>query len=237
MSDSRVKYLFFFLLALVVPASVYGEIFVHDALALRGEEILITAETRKGYFAKGGKIVEFSMNGKSIGRVLSGGDGVAYKIFRTGRQGMHRVVAGHGKDTGSGDILVLKKGGEIVFIDVEGSLLAAPFTKKPIERSRKVIRKIMNSYPVVYLHTGEIGIRAVKKWLRQNKFPAAPVLPWQTGNVFTELNNKGLRIKAVIGSQVVIDSANAYNPAVFGFDEQDRSENLKVWQEIEKKLR
>lgn len=237
MNNSRVKYLFFCLLVLVIPASVYGEIFVHDALALRGEEILITAETRKGYFAKGGKIVEFSVNGKAIGRALSGGDGVAYKTFKTGRTGMHRIVASSGKETGRGDLLVLNRGKEIVFIDVEGSLLAAPFSKKPIEQSRKVIRKIMKSYPVVYLHTGEFGLKAVKQWLRQNKFPDAPVLSWQNGGVFTELNNKGLRVKAVIGSQVVIDSADAYNPAVFGFDEQDKTENLKVWQEIEKKLK
>ncbi len=231
------KYLFFSLLALLVPVSGYGEIIVHDALAIRGEEILITAETRKGYFAKGGKIVEFSMNGKSIGRALSGGDGVAYKVIKTGRQGSHNISASSGKETGSGDLLVLNKGKEIVFIDVEGSLLAAPFSKKPIEQSRQVIRKIMRRYPVVYLHAGGAGIRAVKKWLRQNKFPAAPVLPWQSGEVFAELNNKGLRIKAVIGSQVVIDSADVYGPAVFGFDGSESAGNHKVWQEIEKKLR
>jgi len=231
------KYLFFLLLILAVPASAYAEIIVNDTVALSREEILIKAETKSGYFAKGGKIVEFSVNGKSIGSVLSGGDSIAYKIFKTGKPGMYTVFAKCGKDTGSGNILVLKKGSGLVFIDIEGSLLAAPFRKKPIKSSREVIRKIMNSYPIVYLHTGNIGISAVREWLRQNRFPDSAVMPWEMGDIFAALYRKGIKIKAVIGSQAVIDSANAYKPESFGFDEEDTSKNLKVWQEIEKKLR
>ena len=231
------RYLFFLLLVIALPASAYAEIFVNDTVALSREEILIKAETKSGYFAKGGKIVEFSVNGKSIGSVLSGGDSIAYKIFKTDKPGMYTVSARCDKETGSGVILVLKKGSAIVFIDIEGSLLAAPFAKKPIKTSREVIRKIMNSYPVVYLHTGNIGISAVREWLRQNRFPASAVMSWQMGDIFAALNKKGIKIKAVIGSQAVIDSANAYKPEFFGFDEEDSSKNLKAWQDIEKKLR
>ena len=231
------RQLFFLLLVLALPGLVYAEIFVHDTVALSREEVLIKAEAKSGYFAKGGHIVEFSINGKSIGSVLSGGDGIAYKTFRTGRPGMYTVLARGGKDAGSGLLLVLKKGSEGVFIDIEGSLLAAPFAKKPIKSSREAINKIMNVYPVVYLHTGSIGTRAVREWLRKNKFPATAVVPWQMGDIFEVLHKKGIVIKAVIGSEAVIESANAYKPAVFGFDEQDSSKNLNTWQEIEKKLR
>ena len=231
------RYLFFLLLVIALPASAYAEIFVNDTVALSGEEILIKAETKSSYFAKGGKIVEFSVNGKSIGSVLSGGDSIAYKIFKTDKPGLYTVSARCDKETGSGVILVLKKGSAIVFIDIEGSLLATPFAKKPINTSREVIRKIMDSYPVVYLHTGNIGISAVRDWLRQNRFPVSAVMSWQMGDIFATLNKKGIKIKAVIGSQAVIDSANAYKPEFFGFDEVDSSKNLKAWQNIEKKLR
>ena len=231
------RHLFFLLLVLALPGSVCAEIFVHDTVALSREEVLIKAEAKSGYFAKGGQIVEFSINGKSIGRVLSGGDGIAYKTFRTGRPGMYTVIARCGKDTGSGVLLVLKKGSEGVFIDIEGSLLATPFAKKPIKSSRQAINKIMNIYPVVYLHTGSFGTRAVREWLRKNRFPATAVVPWEMGEIFAALHKKGIRIKAVIGSEAVIESANAYKPAVFGFDEQDSTKNLNTWQEIEKKLR
>lgn len=233
---SGLRYLFFLLLALVAPASAHAEIFVNDTIALSREEVLIKAETKNGYFAKGGKIVEFSVNGKSIGSVLSGGDGIAYKIFKTDKPGTYTVAAKSGKDIGSGVVLVLKKGSPLVFIDIEGSLLAAPFEKKPVKNSREVIRKIMRSYPVVYLHTGNIGINTVREWLRQNSFPASAVMSWQMGEIFTALNKKGFNIKAVIGGQAVIDAANAYKPESFNFTENS-SKNLKTWQDIEKKLR
>jgi hypothetical protein len=133
--------------------------------------------------------------------------------------------------------MVLKRGSEIVFVDVEGSLLAAPFAKKPVDSSRKVIKKIMDKYPVVYLHFGDIGIKEVREWLIRNKFPDSAFLAWKMGDVFAELDKKGFRIKAVIGSQVVIDSAGEFEPMVFSFDEQNSSSHIRKWQEIEKKLR
>lgn len=231
------RYLFFLLLVLAVPTSSYCEIFVDDSVALSGEEVLIKAETKSGYFAKGGKAVEFFVNGKPIGSVLSGKESIAYKIFKPGSPGMYFISARSGKDTGSGVILALKKGSELVFIDIEGSLLATPFAKKPINASRKVIKKIMNSYPVVYLHTGNIGARPISKWLRQNSFPVSAVMPWDMGDIFAVLHKKGINIKAVIGSQDVIDSASAYKPESFSFDEEKSSKNLGTWQDIEKKLR
>lgn len=234
----NLRYLLFLLLLTVyAPGGVSADVFVYDTVAFSREEILIKAETKKGYFAKGGKVVEFSVNGKPIGSVLSGGDGIAYKIFRTGGAGMYTVTAKTGKETGNGYIMVLKKGSKIVFVDVEGSLLAAPFAKKPVESSRDAIRKIMDKYPLVYLHFGDIGIKEVRGWLKQNKFPASALLPWKMGDVFAELNKKGFTIKAVLGSQVVIDSADAYKPMVFSFDEQSSSSHLRKWREIEKKLR
>lgn len=62
-------------------------------------------------------------------------------------------------------------------------------------------------------------------------------MSWQMGDIFAALNKKGIKIKAVIGSQAVIDSANEYKPESFGFNEEDSSKNLQTWQAIEKKLR
>ena len=231
------RYVFVLLLILLMPVFAYAEIFVTDIVAFSREEILIKAETKSGYFAKGGKRVEFSVNGESIGSVLSGGDNIAYKIFKTDKPGIYKVLARSGKDIGSGVVLVLKKGSPIVFIDIEGSLLTAPFAKKPLKSSRDVIVKIMNSYPVVYLHSGSIGISTVKEWLTQNRFPASSVMSWQMGEIFAALNKKGFKIRAVIGSQAVIDSANEYKPESFDFNEEDSSKNLKKWQDIEKRLR
>jgi hypothetical protein len=231
------KYLLFFLLVFICPAAADAEVFVHDVVALPGEDILIEAESTGGYFTKRGEVVEFSVDHRSFGSALPNSDGIAYKTLRTGGPGMYSVVARRGTDSGSGNIVVREKGTEIVCIDIEGSLLATPFRKKPIEYSKGVIRQIMSKYTVVYLHTGALGLKAVQEWLRQHSFPLSAVLPWETGDVFAGLQSKGFRLKAVIGSQDVITSAHPFKPVVFRFEGQKGQENLKTWQEIEKKLR
>lgn len=226
-----------FILIAGFPAVAFAKVFVHDSIALKREEIMIKAETKGRYFAKGGQMVEFFVDGKSIGSVLSGGDGFAYKSFIPRKYGLHVIVAKYGKDKDRGIILSLRKGSRIVFIDVVGSLLSSPFSKKPPEKSREAVKNIIKKYPVVYLHIGFIGTKSIKEWLRKNKFPESAVLPWQMGAIFDDLNKKGLKIKAIIGSQTVIESAGEYKPRAFSFDEFDDVEKVNDWKEIEEKLK
>ncbi|MEW6109636.1 MAG: hypothetical protein AB1632_10785, partial [Nitrospirota bacterium] len=228
----------FLLLVLILGSqpAAFAEIFVHDNIAAKREEIMLKAETKGRYFSKGGQIVEFSVDGRSIGRVLSGGDGYAYKPFRPFKYGLHLVAAKYGKDKDTGHILSLRKGSRIVFIDVEGSLLSTPFSKEPIKKSSDTIRKIIKKYPVVYLHAGVIGTRSIREWLKKNRFPESVVLPWDMGSIFDEIIKKGFKIKAIIGSQAVIESAGEYKPLAFSFDEFDSAENVKNWTQIERKL-
>lgn len=218
------------------PAIVSPEVFVHDQIVNPGEEAMLQAETKGVYFAKGGQMVEFSRDGRSLGSVLSGGDGVAYKPHVFGATGFFKIGAKSKKERGTGRVLSLKKGSSVVCIDIEGSLLAAPFSKDPVNKSRDAIRKIVKKYPVVYLHTGMLGIRSVKQWLAKNSFPESVVLTWDMGGAFKEIQKKGIRIRAVIGSQVFIDSGKEYAAKAFSFDETDDAEHVRDWGEIEKKL-
>lgn len=220
-----------------LTADASAKVFVHDSIALKGEEIMLKAETKGRYFAMGGEMVEFFVDGKSIGKVLSGGDGFAYKSFITRKSGLHVIVAKSGKDEDSGTIMSLKKSSRIVFIDVISSLFFATLSKEQIEESREAIEKIIKKYPVVYLQRSVIGMRLIKEWLRKNRFPESAVLPWQMGAIFDDLNKKGIKIKAIIGSQPVIESAEEYKPMAFSFDEFGNTEGVKDWKEIEKRLR
>lgn len=221
----------------VFPSIAFAQVFIHDNIALMREEIMLTAETTGRYFSKGGQMVEFFVSGKSKGKVLSGGDGIAYKSFTPLTYGPHILAAKSGKYKDKGILISLRKGSRIVFIDVEGSLLSSPFASKPVAKSREIIRKIMKKYPVVYLHTGALGIKPIKEWLRENEFPESAVVPWQSGNIFDSLNKKGLKIRAVIGSNAFIESAADYKPVTFSLDEMSDTEKIKAWEEIGKKFR
>jgi hypothetical protein len=218
-------------------SSSFAEVVLHDNIGITREETTITAETKGRYFSKGGEVVRFLIEGQSIGNALSGGDGFAYKAFIPKKTGITRISVRYGKDKDAGIILSLRKGSSIVFVDVEGGLLADSFSKKPIERGREAIKNIIKKYPVVYLHTGTLGTKSIKQWLKKNKFPESAVMSWDIGSLFRDLNKKGLRIKAIIGSQAVIESANEYKPLAFSFDEFEGVVHVKDWQEIEKRLK
>ncbi len=231
-----VLYVFLALLADGVPVKASIAVFVHDGIAVGKEEIMIKAETKGRFFQKGGQIIEIFIDGESIGRALSGGDGFAYKAFTPVKYGLYDVIVKHGESSYSGAIMSLRKGSSIVFIDVEGSLLSSFLAKENLDSAREAIGKIAEKHNVVYLKTGFIGVRSVKKLLMEKKFHESAVLPWNKGAIFNELIEKGIKIKAIIGGQEVIESAGKYKPEAFSFNESDSSKKVDSWEEIEKEI-
>jgi hypothetical protein len=220
----------------VFPANALSDIIVHDMVIPTGKKVLLKAEVKGKLFGKGGEMVEFFVNEKSIGKSLSGGDGFAFKQFTPLKTGMYTIKARTGKEEGKGSLFSLKKGAKIVFIDVEGSLLER-FSQEPRKGSQKVIKGINKRYPVVLLQTGALSPKAIKKWLKKNKFVIPPVIPWDQGVVFNEILEQGFKIKAVIGGPYVIESARDFKPLAFSFVDVEGSVEVKDWEEIRKKLK
>lgn len=221
----------------VFPAFALSDIVVHDSVTPVGKEIMLKAKVKGKLFSKGGEMVEFFVNGKSIGKSLSGGDGLALKQFVPSVSGLYKIKAKSDKDEGNGVLLSLKRGSEIVFIDVEGSLIEK-FSDKPKLGSNKVIRTMQRKFFMVLIHTtGFLNTRSIKGWLVKNEFPELPVIPWKQGSVFSEIQEEGFRVKAVIGNPDVITSAKEYKPLAFSFEETEDAIVVKGWEEIREKLR
>lgn len=227
----------FVLIAILFLSSTAGaEVIFFDEISLKGEPVMLKAVTKGKVFSKGGQMVEFSVDGRSIGRSLSGGDGATFKEFRAEKPGLYKVSVVSGKDKDSGLLLSLKRGTGVVFIDIEGSIFV-PMSGKPMKDSREVIKAIAKKFPVVYLQAGILDIRTLKKLLKENEFTEAPLLPWREGTVFEEADKKGLKIKFVIGSKTVIESAKEFKPKAFSFGEIEGAEEVRDWEEIGKKMR
>lgn len=210
---------------------------MHDLVAVQGRKVTIRIETRGKLFAKGGEIVMVSINGKSVGNVLSGGDGFAFSHFTPLKTGIHRIAAKSGAEEGSGLLLSLKKGAGIVFVDVEGSLVEGPFSMKPRSDSREGIREINRKFPVVFVSSGMAGTRALKAWLKENGFPELPIVPWDGGQIFEDIHEMGLLIRTIIGSPEMITSARQYRPSAFSFTASEGAREVKDWEEMRKILR
>jgi hypothetical protein len=230
-------FIFFATLFGAFPNAALSGVIVYDVVALRGKEVMVRAETRGTFLGKGGEVVDFIIDGKSIGKNLSGRDGFAVKRFVPVKTGQYKIHVRSGDDKDSGILLALERKTKIVFIDVEGSLLEGPFAGNAKPGSNKAIKKIHNKFPIVFLQKGYLSVITVRSWLKKNDFPDAPVLPWSQGEVFKEISEKGLKIKAIVGGPEVIESAQMYKPLAFSFDSVEEAEVVEGWEEIEKKLK
>jgi len=217
------------------PAFALSDIIVHDSVVPAGKEIMLKAEVKGRLFSKGGEVVEFFVNGKSVGKSLSGGDGFAFKQIIPSQTGRYQIKVKSGRDEGEGLLLSLKKGARIVLVDVQGSLIEK-FSDKPKQRSQKVMKELNRKFPVVLLQAG-LNAKSIKVWLKKNEFPEFPLIPLKQGAVFSDLHDNGFRIKAVIGSPDVISYAKDYKPLAFSFEETEDAVEVKDWAEIEKKLK
>jgi hypothetical protein len=221
----------------VFPASTFSRVTVDDAVVVKGQQVMLRAETKGKFFRKGGELVEFFVGGTSLGRTLSGGDGVAFKPFVPVEAGPCQIEVNSGGDEDTGILLSLREGSSIAFVDVESSLLEGRLSRKPKPGSQKAIEEINQRFPVVFLQTGFVGVKAMKTWLRENEFLESPVVPWNQGGIFDEITHKGLKVKAVIASPDVIESAREHRPLSFSFQQLDNAEWVKDWEEISKKLK
>jgi len=235
----RIVWIFisFIVLSGMFPSAALSDVIVYDVVALKGREVTLKAETRGALLNKSGEVVEFFVNGNSIGKNLSGIDGFAVKRFIPAKTGLNKILVKSGDDKDSGVLLALDRKTKVVFVDVEGSLLEGPFVITAKPGSRKALEKISKRFPIVFLQKGLLNVKAARSWLKKNDFPDAPVLPWSRGEVFDEFKEKDLKIKAIIGGQEVIDSAESYKPRAFSFDSVEDAEVVENWEEIEKKLK
>jgi hypothetical protein len=221
----------------IFSSVAFSDVIVHDMVVPQGEEVMLRAETKGKLLSKGGELVEFFVDGKSIGKALSGGDGFAFRQLITIKTGLHRITVKSGVGEGNGLLLSLKKGTKIVFVDVEGSLLKKPFSKEPKQGSQKAIKEMYRRFPIVFLQTGLLNVKALKAWLKGNEFMELPVIPWKQGALFDDIHEKGFKIKAIIGSGAVIESAKGYKPLAFSFEGVEDAKEVKDWEEIGKKLK
>ena len=224
------------LLPFLFPSGACAEVIVHDLVAVQGEKALIRVETRGKFFSRGGKVVELFINDRAAGRILSGGDGFAFRQYTPGKTGIQRITARSGADEASGLLLSLRKGTGIVFVEAEGGLLEGPFSKEPRKGSKEALGELSRRFPVVFLSSGMTGTVPLKAWLKEKGFPALPVVPWDQGNVFEDARRKGLVIRAVIGSPEIIESAGEYHPRAFSFTDAEGATQVKDWEELRKLL-
>ncbi len=218
------------------PLTSDAAVLVDDEVAVKGQPLTLTAQTKGRFFGSGGELVEFLMDGVPLGKTLSGGDGFAYREFTPTKAGMHAITVTSKDESGHGSLLVLKKGARLVLVDSEGAVMEGRLMRVSREGSQEGLRTIVKRYPVVFVTTG-LDRHDLKEWLRDHGFIDAPVVDWEEGRALSDLTGKGFRIRAVIGASEVVGQAKGHAQLLLSFEESEGAEEVNTWKEVLKKLK
>jgi hypothetical protein len=231
-------YLFVFLVCgwLVLPATrSLGAVIVYDRVTTVNTPVYLKVLTKGKIFADGGRLVEFFLDDKSLGKNLTGGDGYGYRKYLPQRAGIIKVRATSDGESGNGLVLVMKKSDKAVLIEIEGGFKDAFISEIAAGAGRQAVEALLKNYRVIYL-SRNTGIRMARNWLDEKSFPDGPVLRWRGTQTLSALKGKGVHLYAIIGAAGVIDAAADHIEKRYTFDKTQKGQTVNDWHELMKEL-
>jgi len=226
----------FVFLVLNIPV-LYADVQVYDSIATSGQPVMLKARTGGRFFPKGGELVDFSIDGKKIGRTLSGGDGVAYLEYKPTKSGLLEIKAASGGDESTGVLQVFGKKDKAIIVEVAGALATEDFVPAPRKGASEAIEKLAERYRVIYVSTGLMGMESNRQWLKSKEFPRHAVLEWKGTGTLKHILDMGVQVKAAVGGAEIIRAAERNEGTLsFTFDPEADGKRVRSWDEILKEL-
>lgn len=207
------------------------------------------------------------VNPKSLGITLTGIDGTAVKEIPPLKTGFHRFSAKladtkrYSAEESHGLIACWNPKRPIIVVDIDGTVSETDksellFKKKdkdskPLKDAPDVLRRLSKSYNIIFLtHRNELLLNKTREWLKEHKFPPAPVFTLKLGEdplmpgeykdeKLKEWKKEGWNLKIGIGDKGHDAEAYLENKmkAIMIGDEDDLPDGTiraKDWKEIEK---
>ena len=220
----------------ILPATRgLSAVIVYDRVTTVGTPVYLKVLTKGKIFADGGRLVEFYLDDKRVGKNLTGGDGYGYHKYKPRRAGIINIRATSKGESGAGLLLVMKKSEKAVLIEIESGFKDAFISDIAAGASRQAVKQLLKKYRVVYL-SRFAGVRMARSWLDEMEFPEAPVLQWQGEQTLNALKEKSINLYAIIGPASVIDTAADHIKKRYTFDQNQKEQTVKDWQEVIERL-
>jgi len=209
-------------------------VIVYDQVTTVGTPVYLDVLTKGFFFAEGGRLVEFYLDDKNVGKNLTGGDGHGYRKYTPERAGMIKVSGRSEGEIGSGLLLVMKKGEKAVLIEIEGAFKDAFISQIAAKANRRALEKLIEEYRIIYIsrYGRYIGTQRSKDWLNEVEFPDAPVLAWRGPQMLAALKARGINLYAIIGSADMISQAAEQIERRYTFEQTQNGQTVTDWEEI-----
>lgn len=222
-----------FLLGGVSPTEAATIVF--DRVTTVGTSVYLKVLTKGRLFSQGGKRVTFYLDGKLLGKTLTGGDGYGYLKYIPDQTGIQNIEVRTDEDKGSGSLLVLAKDEKAIVLEIEGSLKLSLYSEDIRDESREAVSTLIRSHKIIYLNRFfDTGLS--KKWLEKEKFPPSVVLRWRGSRSFAYLKEQGVNLWAFIGSAALVSESTEYFENSYTFEESKKGKKVEKWSEVVKLL-
>lgn len=218
-----------------LPAFGRADVIVLDRVTSVGRPVFITVNTRKWFFPAGGKAVEVRIGNNPKITILSGADGYGYYKYVPRQAGLKKISATAGEDQSSGWLLVMAPKESVLLIGVDGGLRRSPLSTAPLPHSRDTLVGLPKRFRIVYL-TQLMPVTYVREWLAEKGFPQSVVLHWQGPEAYDDLQRKGVRVAAVVGSAALVKTVSQEVKQRYTFEDTNDGTIVTDWREIARRL-
>jgi len=222
-------------LMLTWPGVSRGEVVVFDRVTTVQTDIRLIVMTKGLLFAEGGQLVDIFLDDQHLKKILTGGDGYGYLKYTPQDPGLKEIRARSDAGSATGLLLVMSKNEQAIIIDIESAFKDAVFSEEIRENSQRAVNALSKNYKIIYL-SRYVGKGVGRSWLKKENFPESVIIRWQGPEIFSALEERGVQLKAVIGSQDVISAAGQQIKNRYTFEKSKEGQTVKDWDEILKLL-
>jgi hypothetical protein len=231
-----VLFLLFFIIIILFWANTgYPSLIVYDDVTSVGKKVKLKALVKGRLFPQGGELIEFYIEGRHIGTHLSGGDGYAFLYYKPLSSGIKTLKIKKDSEEDEGILLVTNKNDKVLLIEIEGTLFENILLLKPLKEGIRILKRLSRKFRIIYL-TKLIGISTSRKWLKDNDFPASAVLRWKGVNMIEELQERMIKIYAIIASPDLLSELSDKKIKKFSFEDTEHGVIVKDWRDLYKRL-
>jgi hypothetical protein len=211
-------------------------VLVFDAATAVGTPVVIKIQTRGKVFSAGGQRAEVSVDKAVVDSILTGADGFGYLKYVPARPGVLAITARSGEEAGRGFLLAAGPEDPVLVVEIDGPIRQLPKLTSPVDDAADSLRSLSSAFRIVYV-AGMLGPAVDRAWLASVDMPESVVLSGKKDGLLKRLKVKGIDLRAVVGSQALLDAAKTRVPHRFGFETDEKDLRVKNWKELEKKLR
>ena len=213
-----------------------SEVVVFDRVTTVKTAVRLIVLTKGFLFAEGGRLVDIYLDDQHLKKILTGGDGYGYLKYTPPDPGLKEIRAHSDTGSATGLLLVMGKNEKAIIIDIESAFQDAVLSDEIREKSRQAVNSLSKNYKIIYL-SRYIGKGVGRSSLKKANFPESVILRWQGPDTFTALEERGVQLQAVIGSEDEMSAAETKHiENRYTFEESTKGQTVKDWDEILKRL-